>query len=368
MEGMIPIARPAISEVEIEAATRVLRSGKFVMGEEVAEFEDEFARHHGGTQYGYGVAVSSGTAALTLLLKAHGINKNDEVVLPSFTFFATAEAVVACGAKPVFVDIEPDSFCIDPKAVERAITGKTAAIIAVHLFGRICKMSELFDIARRHTCKLFEDACQAHGAHTVTGLQRVGGLADGSAFSFYPSKNMTTLEGGMVLTKSETIYDKLCMLRNHGVRPGTIYDHKLCSGNFKMTELQAAIGRVQLKKLDAANTQRRANAAAYTEYIKKNIPRVTPPEHVNGHVYNQYTVRVDAKVRDDLVRALNEQGIGVRVYYPKPVHRQEAFQSEVQPDLPETERASREVLSLPVHPGVTVEDRDRILHALQALT
>lgn len=351
---MIEISAPQIGADEIAAATRVLASGKLAMGDEVRAFEAEFSERHGAE---HAVAVSSGTAALTLLLLAHGIGPGDEVILPSFTFFATAEAVVSCGATPVFVDID-QTFNINPKCVAEAMTMRTRAIIAVHLFGLPADMDVLNFIADEHGGTLvFEDACQAHGTS-------LGGESDGAAYSFYPTKNMTTLEGGMVLVQEPHVAEHLRMARNHGCTKA--YDHKFCSGNYKMTEASAAIGRVQLQKLDAMTMKRRENALAYTNAILKRGIHATPPLWATSHVYNQYTVLVDPEKRDLLVDALAEQGIRARVYYPKGVHEYPMFNDGKR--LPVTEDVCRRCLSLPVHPGVTMEDIDRVVNALGALT
>ncbi len=337
---------------ERAAVDRVLVSGRLAMGPEVAAFEHEFAALVDGRAC---VAVNSGTSALHLALLALGIGPGDEVVVPSFTFAATANAVVLAGATPVFADIDPATFCLDPAAVEAAVGARTAAILPVHLYGQPADMVALCDIARRHGLAVVEDAAQAHAA--ADGDRAAGAIGDAAAFSFYPTKNMTTGEGGMVVCADETAARRVRLLRNQGMERR--YANEVVGFNLRMTDVAAAIGRVQLTRLAGWNEQRRRTAAHYDAALEG----VATPAVRAGvrHVYHQYTVRVPG--RDVVVEALQRRGIGVDVYYPTPVHRLPAYGRDL--DLPATERACLEVMSLPVHPGVDAAARGRVVAAVR---
>jgi perosamine synthetase len=329
----------------------VLRSGRLVQGAEVAAFEEEFSAIVGGNTC---VAVNSGTSALHLGLLAAGIGPGDEVVVPSFTFAATANAVAMTGATPVFADIEPDSFCLDPEAVAAAVTPRTAAVIPVHLYGHPVRWDGLAGVAERHGLLLLEDAAQAHGA-SYDGIA-VGALGDVAAFSFYATKNMTTGEGGMVVCRDEDAARRVRLLRNQGMEQR--YRNEIAGLNNRMTDLAAAMGRVQLRRLPGWNEERRAVAAAYDEQLAGVVtPTVAPKAEP---VWHQYTVR--SGDRDALAARLDARGIDSAVYYPVPTHRLPAYDLDV--DLPETERAAREVLSLPIRPGLTDDEIARVVTAV----
>lgn len=348
---MIPVARPLIGEEEKAAVMRVLDSGGIAQGPEVAAFEDEFAALVDGRCC---VAVSSGTAALHLALVALGIGGGDEVIVPSFTFAATANTVAMTGARPVFVDIEPDSFCVDPEAVAAAVSPRTAAIMPVHLYGHPAAMDPLQAVADRHQLAVVEDAAQAHAA-SFNG-RPVGALGDVGAFSFYPTKNMTTAEGGMIVTDDAALARAARFLRNQGMEHA--YHNEIVGLNCRLTDVAAAIGRVQLGKLAAWTKARRAVATAYDQRLQGVC---TPPVEAQvEHVYHQYTLR--STDRDGLKAHLQAHGIGCGVYYPVPVHRLPSFDREL--DLPETERATREVLSLPVRPDLTDEEVDAVVEGV----
>ncbi|NYD66701.1 DegT/DnrJ/EryC1/StrS family aminotransferase [Agromyces atrinae] len=356
----IPAAKPIIGDDERLAVDRVMRSGMVAQGPEVAAFETEFADAlvSGRTS----VAVNSGTSGLHLGLLAAGIGPGDEVIVPSFTFAATGNSVALTGATPVFVDIEPDHFGLDPVAVEAAITERTRGIMPVHLYGHPARVVELAAIAERHGIHLFEDAAQAHGAE-IDG-RRVGTFGRFAMFSLYPTKNMTSGEGGMVVCDGADIARAVRLLRNQGMEKQ--YENEVVGFNARMTDIHAAIGRVQLTKVDAWTETRRENAA----FLDANLEGVTVPPVQQGarHVYHQYTIRV-ADDRDGFVAALrNEYAIGSGVYYPIPNHRLPSL-THFAPglDLPETERAAREVVSLPVHPSLSAGDLDRIVAAVNAL-
>ncbi len=351
MTAMIPAARPIIGEQERAAADRVLASGMVAQGPEVAAFEEEFGKLVDGRHC---VAVNSGTSALHLALVAMGVGPGDEVIVPSFSFAASANAIRLAGATPVFVDIEPDHYCLDPAAVEAAITPRTAAIMPVHLYGHPAAMDRLVPIAERAGLAVIEDAAQAVAA-ALNGVP-VGAFGLTACFSFYPTKNMTTLEGGMVVTPDPTVARTLRLLRNQGMEAR--YANEIVGFNARMTDVQAAIGRVQLTKLAGWTETRQRNA----ERLSAGITAVATPRVAAGatHVYHQYTVR--APERDALAAKLAERGVGSGVYYPTPIHRLPSFGLSL--DLPETERAAAQVLSLPVHPALSESDLDQIVAAV----
>ena len=348
---MIPLSAPTLGIMEREAVLRVLESGKITQGPEVAAFEDEFAATVEGRHC---VAVSSGTSALLLGLLAAGIGQGDEVIIPSFTFAATANAVVLTGATPVFVDIDPVTYCISPQAVAAAIGPRTAAIMPVHLYGHPADMSGLGDLARRHALAIFEDAAQAHLSEF--SCVPVGCHGSVAAFSFYQTKNMTTGEGGMVVTADEAVARKVRLLRNQGMEAR--YQNEIVGFNDRMTDIAAAIGRVQLGQLPAWTEVRRRNAAA----LDKGLDGVVTPVCVGEvrHVYHQYTVR--STDRQSLVGRLEEAGVGYGIYYETPVHRLPSFGRT--DELVETELAAASVVSLPVHPRLVQSDLDRIIEAV----
>lgn len=353
----IPAAKPLVGEAEVTAVSAVLRSGGLAQGREVSAFEEEFAAQLApGTT---AVAVNSGTAALHLGLLAAGIGFGDEVLVPSFTFAATANAVALTGATPVFVDIDPRTFCIDPAAAEAAIGERTCAMLPVHLYGHPANMTALAAIASRRGLALFEDAAQAHGA-SWEGVP-VGSASSFGAFSLYPTKNMTSGEGGMITASDENLVRKARLLRNQGME--TRYANEVIGFNARMTDVHAAIGRVQLTKLQNWTAARQANAAYLDAHLRGvGLPAVDP---MASHVYHQYTIRIPED-RDGFARALNDEfRVGCGVYYPTPVHRLRSFSLDL--DLPETARASREVLSLPVHPGLDGSDLERIAEAVSTL-
>ena len=356
-QSFIPPATPIIGEEERAAVDRVLRSGMIAQGPEVAAFETEFSDHF---KLGRAcVAVNSGTSGLHLGLLSCGIGAGDEVIVPSFTFAATANSVALTGATPVFADIAADDFTLDPASVEASITEHTKAIMPVHLYGHPAKMDKLRAIADSHGLLLFEDAAQAHGA-SLNGTP-VGAFGEFAMFSLYPTKNMTSGEGGMVSCSDATIERNVRLYRNQGMLQQ--YHNEVVGLNNRMTDIHAAIGRVQLTKVDGWTKTRQENAA----FLSANLEGVTPPPTLDGavHVFHQYTVRVPED-RDGLAKALKEEyQVGSGMFYPVPNHRLKPFQSSV--ELPETERAAQECLSLPVHPSLTQEDLERIVAAVNAL-
>ncbi len=364
MSEFIPAARPLIGDEEREAVDRVLRSGMIAQGPEVATFEQEFGAHFAEGRPT--VAVNSGTSGQHLGLLAAGVGAGDEVIVPSFTFAATGNSVALTGATPVFADIDPDTFTLDPESVRAAITPRTKGIMPVHLYGHPFLVDQIEAIAREHGLAIFEDAAQAHGASWKG--RPVGTIGDFAMFSLYPTKNMTSGEGGMVTCATEELARGVRLLRNQGME--TQYANEVIGFNARMTDVHAAIGRVQLTKVDAWTEQRQANAAALNTGLA-GLEGVKTPVVVDGavHVYHQYTIRVDADERDRLRDALkDEHQVGSGVYYPIPNHRLPSL-ARFAPDLhlPETERAATEVLSLPVHPSLSEGDLERIIAGVTAV-
>lgn len=360
MTAFIPPAKPIIGDEEREAVDRVLRSGMVAQGPEAAAFEQEFSAHF--VQGRPTVAVNSGTAGLHLGLLAAGVGPGDEVIVPSFTFAATGNSVALTGATPVFADIEPDTFTLDPQAVEAAITDRTKGIMPVHLYGHPAHMRELMAIAATHGLALYEDAAQAHGA--ALDERPVGTFGAFAMFSLYPTKNMTSGEGGMISAADDEIARRARLLRNQGMERQ--YENEIVGFNARMTDIHAAIGRVQLRKVDAWTVARQRNAAFLDSHLRGVV--VPPVADGASHVYHQYTIRVTDD-RDGFVRALKEEhNVGSGVYYPIPNHRLPSLAPYAPGlDLPETERAASEVVSLPVHPSLTQAELERIVVAVNAV-
>ena len=356
---MIPIAKPIIADDEIDEVVKVLRSGFIAQGPKVAEFEEKFAEYLGVK---HAVAVSSGTTALHLALLAAGIGPNDEVITTPFTFAATGNSVLYVGAKPVFIDIDNKTYNLNPENIENVITDKTKAVMPVHLYGQPAEMDSINQIAEDHDLIVIEDAAQAHGA--VYKGKKAGSLGDMGCFSFYPTKNMTTSEGGIVTTDNEEMAEKARVLRSHG--ESERYTHVVLGYNFRMTDIAAAIGIVQLKKLDKFNKKRIENATYLTERIDK-INGITAPfvgDDVK-HVYHQYTVRVGKSRRNELMEVLNSRSIGTGIHYPKPIYEQKLYKElGFSASCPEADAASSEVLSLPVHPSLEKNDLEKIVSVL----
>ncbi|WP_461866390.1 DegT/DnrJ/EryC1/StrS family aminotransferase [Thermococcus sp.] len=364
---MIPIAKPLIGDEEINAVVEVLKSGMLAHGKEVEAFEKEFTQYLGAK---HGIAVVNGTAALDVALKALKIGEGDEVITTPFTFISSANSILFQGAKPVFADIDPKTFNLDPNEVLENITDKTKAIIVVHLYGQPADIKAFREIAEDYKLHLVEDCAQAHGAEFEG--QKVGTFGDIAAFSFYPTKNMTTGEGGMVVTNDDELAYRAQLIRSHGQTKK--YFHEELGYNLRMTNIAAAIGRVQLKKLDKWNSRRIENAKLLTEGIGK-IDGLTPP-YVDPrvkHVFHQYVIKVEEEFplsRDELAQKLREKGIGTGIHYPMPVHHQPLYQKlGYSKDIcPNSIDASKRVLSLPVHPAVSKEDIEYIIQTLEELS
>jgi len=353
---MIPAAKPEIGFRERRAVNRVMRSGMLAQGPEVAAFEKEFSAHVAGRE---SVALNSGTSALHMSMLAVGIGPGDEVIVPSFSFAATANSVALTGATPVFVDVELDHFNADPAAIEAAITPRTKAIMPVHLYGHPADLRAISAIAEKHGLLLLEDAAQAHLA-SVDGVP-IGAWGIAASFSFYPTKNMTSGEGGMVTTPSAEVARAVRVLRNQGMERR--YENEVIGFNTRMTDIHAAIGRVQLTKLAGWTAKRKKNAA----FLTANLRGVVAPPTAEGavHVFHQYTVRVVDHDRDAFAAELGKRGVGSGVYYPTPIHRLPSFKLEL--DLPTTEVAAAQVLSLPVYPSLTQRQLEAIVEAVNAV-
>jgi dTDP-4-amino-4,6-dideoxygalactose transaminase len=336
---------------EIDAAVSdVLEETRFILGPNVSALEEEIAAYH---DLPYAVGVANGTDALLLALRACGIEAGDEVITTTFTFIATAEVIALLKARPVFVDICPDTYNLDCNQIAEKITAKTKAIIPVHLFGHPADMQPIMEIAQKHNLKVIEDCAQAFGAQ-YNG-RKVGTIGDMGCFSFFPSKNLAGYgDGGMVITKNEEIAQKIKILRNHG--SGKRYYHQEIGYNSRLDEIQAAIIRVKLRQIDKFNEARRQNAAAYCAAI--NRKDIILPVIASGceHVYHQFTIR--ANNRDVLADALQKKDIASAVYYPVPLHQQEVFlkSGNIQMQLPQSERCAQEVLSLPMFPELNREE------------
>ena len=343
----ISVARPAIGQEEISAVTSVLESGMLASGDRVVEFEKKFADFCGSN---HAVAINNGTAALHAALLAAGIGPGDEVIVPAFTFVATASAVAMCGAKPVFADVDEKTFNISPQQVTEKITPKTKAVIGVHLFGQPCDIEALQEICESKNLKFIEDAAQAHGA--LYKNARTGSFGHLACFSFYATKNMITGEGGMVTTSDKAYNERLRLLINHG--QSEKYLHTILGYNYRMTDIGAALGLVQLKKLEKLNLRRRKNAEFYNASLSVKGLSLPFVGSARNHVYHQYVIRLTEEfpmTRLAFIEYLKAKGIGSAIHYPIPLHRQPLFGLGNDPDpCPVSTSLAGSVLSLPVHP------------------
>ncbi len=341
---------------------KVIEKGNFILGEEEKVFEDEFAQYCGAK---YAIGVNSGTDALYLALAALGIGEGDEVILPSYTFIATALCISYAGAKPVFVDIEENTYNLDPKKLKKAITKRTKAVIVVHLYGQPAEMDEINKIAKENDLFVVEDAAQSHGA--VYKGKRVGSLGDVSCFSFYPTKGLGAFgDGGMIVTSNEKTFEKAKMLRDYG-RVGR-YEHKIKGYNSRLDTLQAVVLSAKLKYLDEWNEMRNDNAQYYGELLK-NVKGVIVPKILDNrtHVFQTYAIRV--KNRDNICEAMQKNSIGVLIHYPIPIHLQEAYKElkYKKGDLPLSERIADEILSLPMYPHMNKDQIGYVCSTLKDL-
>ncbi|MHA1270264.1 MAG: DegT/DnrJ/EryC1/StrS family aminotransferase [Candidatus Helarchaeota archaeon] len=363
----IPINIPYIGEEEIKEVIKVLKSGyltnKAGQGPMVREFESRFSKYIGSK---YAIALNSGTAALHALLLSLDLSHSDEIIVPSFTFVATASMILHVGAKPVFVDIERDIFTLDPEKVKNAITKRTKAIIPVHLFGHPADLGPIIDIAKEKDIYVIEDACQAHGSEYMN--KKTGSIADAGCFSFYPSKNMTTGEGGMITTNNEEIAEKVRIIINHGEK--SVYNTVRLGHNFRMPEINAAIGKIQLKRLPDFIRKRTENANYFTknlsEYSNIQVPVV---RNWAKHCWYMYTLiykKDNSLNRDEFIKKLNDDGISAGVYYKKPLHLMPLFKDLQinRNELEMTETFSSQVFSIPVHPRLSKNELTYILEKM----
>jgi len=353
------------------ALEQTFRSQTFILGPEVSKLEERVASY---CQTSHGIGVSSGTDALLIALMAIGIGPGDEVVTTPFSFFATAGAIVRLGAKPVFVDINPKTYNIDPSKIANAITKKSKAIIPVHLYGQCADMAPILDLAKWHNLKVIEDAAQAIGAEYRDG-RRAGGMGTVGCLSFFPSKNLGALgDGGMVVTKDQELAERIKVLRVHGGKPK--YYHKLIGGNFRLDTIQAAVLNVKLNYLDEWTKRRQENARRYEALFqqsglvqKGNVQLPDPVYRDSGskhyHIYNQFVLRVEK--RDDLMGSLKQKGIGTEIYYPVPFHLQECFRylGHKEGDFPESERAANETIAIPIYTELTAGQQSEVVETMR---
>jgi len=359
---MISIAKPIITDSEKKNIQKVMDSGMLASGTYVTEFEENFAEFSGSK---YGIATTNGTTALHVALEASGIKRGDKVLTTPFTFIASSNAILYCGGIPVFADVEQDSFNIDPEDIKEKLEAdpEIKGLLIVHLYGCPCKMDEIMELVNKYNLILIEDCAQAHGAEYKG--KKIGTFGQASAFSFYPTKNMTTGEGGIVLTNDEEVMKNARLLVNHGSQKR--YYHEVLGYNYRMTNLAASIGLAQLEKMNEFNQKRQANAAYLTENLQDldwlTVPHYRAEYH---HVYHQYTVQV--KERDDFVRLLEENEIAYGIHYPLPVYRQPLYQNLGYEgiSLKITEELSDRVVSLPVHPSLTTEELETIVKVVRS--
>ena len=356
----------ALGEEILAAMERVVRGGQFVLGPDVRRLEEQFASY---TQSSFAIGCASGSDAVLLALMACDVGEGDEVIMPSYTFFATASAAWRLGALPVFVDIDPHSYNIDPGCVQEAITPATKAILPVHLFGQCAEMQPLAKIARDHNLALIEDAAQAIGAE-LDG-RRAGSLADVGCFSFYPTKNLGGMgDGGMLTTNSEELADRLQLLRGHGMRPR--YHHQQVGINSRLDSIQAAVLNVKLPHLETWTAARQQNAGRYGRLFAECglEADVSLPQTQGGcrHVWNQYVIRISGGRRDALREHLTQAKVGTEIYYPVPLHLQECFSELGYRDgsLPHTEQAAAETLALPIFPGLSGPEQHAVVSQIAA--
>jgi dTDP-4-amino-4,6-dideoxygalactose transaminase len=355
----------------VQAMSRVVDSNAFVLGPEVTRLESQVAEY---CETRFAIGVSSGTDALLVSLMAIGLGPGDEVITTPYTFFATVGSITRLGAKPVFVDIDPVTFNIDPAKIEEKITPRTKVILPVHLYGQCADSEAILSLAEKHDLYVIEDAAQAIGAQYRDG-RKAGNMGDLGCFSFFPTKNLGCFgDGGMVVTNHPEMNDRVRMLRVHGSQPK--YYHQLVGGNFRLDALQAAVLNVKFPHLEEWNQQRRQNAARYemlfkesclTEAEKVHCPKAVYADSgvLNHHTYNQFVIRVAD--RDALWEYLRDQEIGIEVYYPVPLHLQQCFHylGHREGDFPESERAAKETLALPVFPGLKLEQQEYVVQQIQ---
>ena len=351
----IPITKILVDKKTVTAAVDAVKSGQWLHGKRTEEFENQFAKL---CNVKYAVSVSSGTTALFLALKKFDIKQGDEVLVPSFSFVATASTVSMCGAKPVFVDIDAKNFTIDPNDIERKITKKTKGIIPVHLFGHPANMNQIMKIAKQRSLFVIEDAAQAHGS-SYRG-KKIGGIGHAACFSFYPSKNLTVCgDGGMITSNNYDFIEKIKILRNHGRKEK--YVHTILGYNFRLNEIQAAIGLVRLKDLAKNNSLRRKIAHRYDSELSQSV-EIPKEESWGTHVYHQYSIQTN--LRDKLKNYLTKNNINSAIFYPLPIHKQPMYKSHNRVKLPITEKLCSRILSIPIFPTMTKNEQKFVINAI----
>jgi len=362
-KSKIKIASPHIDSDTVYEVINILQSGNWVQGSKVKEFEDEVARYIGTK---HAIAVGNGTQALHTSLLAIGVKPGDEIITTPFSFVATVNAILMCDAKPVFVDIDPATFNIDPDLIISAITPQTKAILPVHLYGQPCDIKRLKSICVDHNLALIEDACQAHGAKFKG--QKVGRFGDTGCFSFYATKNLACGEGGMITTSDDELARKARLLRAHGKTQS--YNGAILGYNYRLSEVAAVIGLSNLKYLDNWNKKRHENAKLFTGLLSDIKGLVTPHIDSNGkHAFHQYTIKVTSEYplsRDELIDKLARNGVEGKVFYPVPLHKMRHIAKVVgRQKFPVAEQACREVLSLPIHPAISKADLNHIASTIR---
>ncbi len=359
---MIPIARPYIGNEEIESVVKVMKSGMIACGGVVKEFEEKFASFN---EVSYGVATTSGTTAIETALKASGINVGDKVLTTAFSFIASNNPIIKIGARPVFCDIDKDTFNISPDDIEKKLNEHKdiKALLIVHLYGQSCDMRSIMRLVKEFDLILIEDCCQSHGARFEGKI--VGSFGHAGCYSFYPTKNMTTGEGGMVVCNDEKIYQQAKMYINHGMKKR--YYHEGIGFNYRMTNIAAAIGLNQLDRLDDMNNKRKENAKYYDENIENENVLIPFKDKDCDHVYHQYTLKIKNGKRDEFVSYLNENEIGSGIYYPLSIPEQECYKEMgFKKDYKNIDVVKDEVVSIPVHPALLKEDLEKIVKVVNA--
>ena len=362
MMNMIPIAKPFIDDREKEKVLEVMDTGMLASGQYVRDFEEKFASY---AECKYGIATTSGTTALQVAVEAAGIKEGDRVLTTPFTFIASSNSILFNGAEPVFVDIDEKTFNIDPELIRKELENDPdiSALLIVHLYGLSCNMDEIMDLVKEYDLTLIEDCAQSHGAR-YRG-KPVGSFGDVSIFSFYPTKNMTTSEGGMIVTDDEEIGEKSKLLVNHG--SSSRYRHEILGFNYRMTNIEAAIGLVQLEKIDNFNQKRKENAAYFTENFK-DLDWLQLPYYPKeaDHVFHLYTVKVDG--RKDFASYLKDNGIGYGIHYPEPIYNQKLYQDLGYDNyqLKKKKKTCERCISLPVHPALTDKELKKIVNVVSS--
>lgn len=355
-------AQYATIRAEIDPVVKeIFESQCFINGPEVIACEESVAKY---SNCAFGCGTSSGTDALLLALMNEGIGLGDEVITTPYTFFATAGSIARTGAKPVFIDIDPATFNINPALIEGQITENTRAIMPVHLYGQMADMDPIIELAQTHNLVIIEDAAQAIGAEYKG--KRAGSIGDYGCFSFFPSKNLGGAgDGGMIVSNDEAKAQKLKIMRNHGMHKR--YHHKFIGGNFRLDALQAAVARIKLRHLDEWSAARQFNAKRYNQlfetYGLKDTKVTTPPIHTDRHIFNQYVIRVPQ--RDELVKFLRQKEIGVAIYYPVSLDQQECFRDLDCADCPESRKAARETVALPICPEISDAQADYVVESIR---